>query len=112
MAHKEYWEKYRKYDNEWLKKSIQDLKIEVFARYSNNDIKCSKCGFTDLRALSIDHINGGGCIHRKSIKPCSMGSSMFYRWLKKNDFPEGCQILCMNCQFIKRSENNEHRRNY
>lgn len=63
--------------------------------------KCQKCGFSDIRALSIDHINGGGRAHRQSVKK-------IYRWLIRNNFPEGFQVLCMNCQFIKREENQEY----
>src|SRR3990167_3657310 len=28
--------------------------------------KCSRCGFSDKRALQIDHKNGGGALERKS----------------------------------------------
>jgi hypothetical protein len=34
----------------------------------------------------------------------------FYTWLKKNGFPEGLQVLCMNCNWVKRVENNELKR--
>jgi len=30
-----------------------------------------------------------------------IGSTKFYRWLVENDFPEGFQILCHNCNFAK-----------
>lgn len=76
------------------------LKQEVYAHYGGG---CRRCGFGDIRALSIDHINGGGNRHRKEI---GRGNS-FWRWLKKNNYPSGFQILCMNCQFIKRYENKE-----
>jgi hypothetical protein len=64
-----------------------------------------KCGFSDINALSIDHINGGGSRHRRELS-ISSGSS-FYRWLEINDFPEGFQTLCMNCQYTKKKENKE-----
>lgn len=63
---------------------------------------CARCQFSDIRALSIDHINGDGAKHRKEI-----GGGRIYRWLLKQDFPEGFQVLCMNCQFIKAHENHE-----
>jgi hypothetical protein len=62
------------------------------------------CGISDIRCLSIDHIKGDGAKHRKKIK-----TELNY-WIEKNNYPEGFQILCMNCQFIKRSINNETRR--
>jgi hypothetical protein len=78
------------------------LKAEIMSHYSGGTVSCT-CGYNDIRALSIDHIEGGGTQHRKEI-----ASGGLYRWLKKNGFPEGYQVLCMNCQFIKRYENNEH----
>lgn len=81
------------------------LKAEVLTHYSNNKLACVECGFTDLRALSIDHINGGGNQMRKRLKKTS--SYCFYGWLKRNSYPSGYQTLCMNCQVIKRKENRE-----
>lgn len=57
---------------------------------------CCSCGYVNVLALSIDHINGGGTKHRKTIG----GGSNFYTWLKKNNYPPGYRVLCMNCQFI------------
>jgi len=76
------------------------VKDEVFAHYSPNR-KCQRCQFADIRALSIDHIDGNGRLHRKLL------GQNFYRWLRKNNYPLGYQVLCMNCQFIKAEENKE-----
>jgi hypothetical protein len=78
----------------------QKIRETVFSHYGTI---CVRCGFSDQRALSIDHIDGGGTQHRKSIGK----GNLFYRWLAKHGFPEGFQTLCMNCQFIKRYENDE-----
>jgi hypothetical protein len=67
--------------------------------------QCTRCGFNDIRALSVDHINGDGAKHRKEIPSCNL-----YEWLIDNDYPKGFQILCMNCQWIKRHENQECRK--
>ncbi len=75
----------------------QKLKVEVFTHYGKGKCACIQCGFTDLRALSIDHLNGGGNAQRRLIHAAN-----FYVWLKNNDYPEGYQTLCMNCQWIKR----------
>lgn len=81
------------------------LKIQTFLAYSENgQICCLACGFPDIRALSIDHIDGGGNLHRSEI---GGGGLNTYRWLKKNNFPPGFQVLCMNCQFIKKFENRD-----
>ena len=76
-------------------------KIEVLSYYSSGANVCAHCGFDDIRALSIDHIDGGGTKHRKEIK------GDMYDWLKRNNYPKGYQVLCMNCQFIKRVERRE-----
>jgi len=61
------------------------------------------CGFADIRALSIDHIDGGGNKHRRFLGFGLFGAGQkFYSWLKKEGYPEGYQTLCMNCQWIKR----------
>lgn len=68
------------------------------------------CGWNDLRALTIDHINGSGIKHRKTIG--KKAGWHFYAWLIKQGFPEGYQVLCMNHQFIKRIVNHELRKRY
>ena len=63
---------------------------------------CTKCGFdADWRALQIDHVNGGGVSDRRSKS-----------WKKYFDSVLTCttgeyQLLCANCNFIKRYEKNE-----
>lgn len=94
----------QKYKEIALRKNTE-IKQIVLSHYSNGKCICTKCGFSDIRALSIDHIDGGGYLH------CRLTSDSLYRWLIKNNFPEGFQTLCMNCQFIKRYENNELKRN-
>lgn len=75
------------------------IKLEVFMHYSNNELKCALCGKNDYRVLTIDHINGGGRQHMKEIG--LDGSYGFYIYLRKHNFPEGYQILCMNCNCSK-----------
>jgi len=81
------------------------LKIEILSYYSDGNLKCVICAEKRLACLSIDHIRGGGEAHRKEIK--GTGGGFFYKWLKKNGYPNGYQVLCMNCQWIKREKNNE-----
>lgn len=98
-------ERFRKSQREYTKR----IKEEVIGHYSPT-LTCAKCGFDDIRALSIDHIDGGGVQHRKEIKRSS--GKDFYQWLKSSDYPNNFQVLCMNCQFIKRYENDEVRRSF
>lgn len=83
------------------------VKTEVLIHYGNGKLACVKCGYDkDIRALSIDHIYGGGCQHRKIMK-ISAGIQ-FYCMLKDTYFPEGYQTLCMNCQQIKKEEDRQN----
>ena len=81
------------------------IKLETLVHYGNGKCACIKCGFDNTAALSIDHVNGGG---REDRKTKGRGNS-FYQWLKTNNYPEGYQTLCMNCNWIKKFDNNEVR---
>lgn len=90
----------------------KNLKIEVLSYYSDGSLRCA-CGESRLPCLSIDHINGGGNKQREELFSGRSGGAL-YRWLKQQGYPLGYQVLCMNCQWIKRSENDElaHRPKY
>jgi hypothetical protein len=92
--------------------SLYKLKVKtnVMTHYGNGKCACVRCGFDDIRALSIDHINGKGNKQRKETGKNGGGSG--YIWLIKNNYPEGYQTLCMNCQFIKSIEEKECRWRY
>ena len=63
--------------------------------------KCACCGEQESKFLSIDHINNDGARHKRESN-IRAGEQM-YRWLIRNGFPGGFQILCMNCQWGKRN---------
>ena len=71
---------------------------------------CNYCNETNIDKLSIDHINGGGRQHLKQIGINKCGHTL-YNWLIQNNYPNDppLQVLCHNCQTIKRSNNNEHK---
>jgi hypothetical protein len=62
--------------------------------------KCVYCGISDLRVLQIDHINGGG---GKEIR--KYGPRRYKIYLARKCI--GLQLLCANCNAIKKYENNE-----
>jgi hypothetical protein len=100
--------KYERYKDKIItriKEYSRLLKLKVVTYYGNGICACVKCGFSDIRALTIDHINGEGHKHRKDS---SIRGNHVYLWLKKNNYPEGFQTLCMNCQMIKRARNKEY----
>jgi hypothetical protein len=98
---KTYHQNHRDTQNEWAKNYRKRNKVLVIGYYSNGTNQCARCGYKDMRALQIDHVNGGGEEHRRVIK------QDFYVWLIKNSYPEGYQVLCANCQILKMDENNE-----
>jgi hypothetical protein len=59
--------------------------------------KCIKCGFSDRRALQVDHVNGDGTAHRKQ---CG-GSTFKYLRSILRDITGAFQLLCANCHMIK-----------
>ena len=63
--------------------------------------KCVKCGFSDVRALQIDHVHGGGT---KDFKKFGGMYGVYKNVLLE---PEKYQLLCANCNWIKRFENKE-----
>ncbi len=79
----------------------EEKRMKVLIHYSGNPPKCARCGFSDVRALTIDHIVGGGGKHRREIH------RRIENWIIDNNFPEGYQVLCMNCNLIKKLENKE-----
>lgn len=92
----------------------QRIKRETLLHYSP-ELKCQNqhClipnGCTDIRCLSIDHINGHGRQHRRTLRTSAEvdGGTAFYSWLKTRGYPDGYQVLCTNCQWIKRHEKDE-----
>lgn len=107
MTNAEYGLRYRRKHREVLRlrltKYIQSKKTLVITLLGS---KCIRCGFDDVRALQIDHINGGGS---KEVAIFSR-STYLNRVIKSIKEKEGkYQLLCANCNWIKKSENhNEH----
>lgn len=84
---------------EYTRKYIQKLRSELILAYGG---ACVRCGNTDTRVLQIDHVNGGGVREK--------GSMCLTKYLKLVLASVGTgkyQLLCANCNWIKRHENNE-----
>ena len=88
---------YKRKRKQSFKKYNQKLRLEVLIHYGGNPPKCACCGESHIEFLTIDHIHGGG---RKHSKITGLGTS-FYKWLRKNNFPDGFQVLCWNCNCAK-----------
>lgn len=76
------------------------LRMLALQAYSGEIPQCKCCSEKTTEFLCIDHINGGGIKHRKSIRANSKCYDI-YSWLKKNKFPPGFQVLCHNCNMAK-----------
>ena len=74
-----------------LRKTTRKLRREALALLGD---KCVMCGYSDERALCIDHVNGGG---KKELS--KIGSHGVAR--KVRDGATGYQLLCANCNMIK-----------
>ena len=64
--------------------------------------KCVKCGFSDIRALQVDHVHSDGALER------SLNSVNIFLRVAKGNTNGRYQLLCANCNAIKRTELEEH----
>jgi hypothetical protein len=74
----------------------RNLRIEAIRKLGG---RCSRCGYSDYRALQFDHVNGNGSSE-------STNTAAFLRKVvvgAGKDF----QLLCANCNSIKRCERGE-----
>lgn len=77
-------------------------RLEILSMLGNS---CVKCGYSDdYRALQIDHVYGNGYIERRE-----MTHSWSYKFWKKalTERRSEYQLLCANCNWIKKVENKE-----
>lgn len=88
---------FRKRDAEGARRYTAALKDAVYQAYGG--WRCACCGEAERSFLTIDHVfNDGGKMRREGIHG---HSADLYRWLRNNGYPDGFQVLCMNCQFGK-----------
>ena len=76
-------------------KTMKDAAFNAYGGYC-----CNCCGETVVEFLQIDHVNNDGALHRRKINNSNCSSNL-YRWLKRNDYPLGFQVLCANCNIGK-----------
>lgn len=111
--HREYLRERRKTHREQFKESqrrtYQSLRIEVLGHFSSDGIpRCACCGETEIEFLHIDHVNGDGADHRRRVKAetgKTLGGTGMLYWLRDNNYPDGFQVLCANCNLAKRVNN-------
>lgn len=98
---------YSKYSKKWRdnrNRIANNKRIEwrrlVFNHYGSG---CACCGESTQIFLTLDHIENNGNMHRLQISKgkSSRGGWPIYKWLVRNNFPPGYQILCFNCNYAK-----------
>jgi len=87
----------------WEKDYRDRKRTEINAKLGN---QCARCGFTNPLALCIDHVNGGGVAERTSMSQKTFLNKVL------NDTTGMYQLLCANCNLIKRHERDEFWRKY
>ena len=129
VEHPEYrirWDIYKKTSKLYKRKKRltdkiykQSTKGKVSTKRYNHKIKwrlisilgdgsCSKCGLFDLRFLQFDHINGRGIDDHKMF---NRQQKIYLFYLKNPELArQKLQILCANCNWIKRYQNQELKR--
>lgn len=100
---KQYYLNNKDYFNEKARRNYQSNKSKlmlkwqikrrlVLEHYGN---RCNCCNESTLQFLAIDHINNDGYLERKSR------TINIFDYLIRNNYPEGFQVLCHNCNLAK-----------
>lgn len=80
-----------------LKAQRDRIRLLIIDHYSNGTMKCACCSISYYEFLGIDHIEGRRALgHAKN-----MTGTKLYRYLRRNGFPQGFQVLCLNCNWAK-----------
>jgi len=107
--HKEYYKKNKVKIIRNARLHQRKIRLEVLTHYGGDPPKCAHCGIKDIRVLTIDHIKGFknslDYEPKEKSQDRKTGNDL-YNWLIKNDFPEGYQVLCWNCNYLKLYKNN------
>ena len=89
---KAYKQKWKENNRERCREYYRQGRRDVLSHYSDGKLVCACCGESTFEFLCIDHINGGGTKHRKSLPHHDI-----YRHLISENFPPGYRVLCHNC---------------
>jgi len=91
--------------------------LEYYSKLlSNSNIPCCRCCGENFHVdfLAIDHISGR---HKMNYEPelvklgysSKLLGSTLYVWIRKNNFPDGFQVLCNNCNYAKGMKKNKNK---
>lgn len=75
-------------------------KFIVFMHYNNNKLIC-KCHEHRTQCLSLNHIRG----RRNGYNENHRSGNALYEDIIRNNFPEGYEVLCFNCNWLAHIKN-------
>jgi len=112
-------EREKKASSDWQKKNLKEIEakhvkyhlnkrseaIELLGGKCNNPYNLEHGDFLyDIRCLQIDHIHGGGSKHCKKRQAYGIALDV----IKDQNRKETYQVLCANCNWIKRHVEKEY----
>lgn len=88
-----------KLDNNKAKYHEEKWKLfnQILDHYGHK-CNCPKCLETNMKLLTVDHINNDGAKHRRDLGKGNKTINL-YRYIIENNFPSEFQILCHNCNW-------------
>lgn len=89
-------QRFRKRHPDRANRYNREARLAALRHYSGGDPSCACCGETEFAFLVLDHINGGGTAHRRTV-----GGQGIWFWLRARGYPSGYQVLCWNCNAAK-----------
>jgi hypothetical protein len=80
------------------KRASRRLRDAAFEAYGG--AHCADCDEREPHFLTIEHTHGGGSIHLRSMRERGIGGGLYW-WLRHNRYPDGFEVLCMNCNIAR-----------
>lgn len=105
---REYAREYRVKHPEYLTKRREtNMELRRTLYIILNGARCVRCGFSNELALQFDHKNGRGYRHKK--KKFRDSQTMFIKYYVKHpkEARQTLQVLCANCNWIKKGQMQE-----
>lgn len=80
---------------ERARETLREAHLAVLKHYSHGTMCCALCSENHVEFLALDHIKGGGRVHRLTRG----GPRQYWENFIDQRFPKGYRVLCHNCNF-------------
>ena len=80
------------------KELVRKVRYDTIFHYSNGRMTCECCDESEYEFLTIDHINNKSEYNHTKLEG---GGNALISWIRRNNFPEGFRVLCMNCNYAR-----------